>query len=215
MKKAIVGKKLGMTQIFLQDGRLVPVTVIQAGPCTVVQKKTMEKDGYEAVQFGFDAIPENRVEKLVNKPEAGHFKKAGVAPMRTLREFRLDDSASYEIGQEVKADIFAEGEKVDISGITKGHGFTGAIYRWNQHTGPMAHGSKYHRGLGSMSANSDPSRVFKNKHMPGHYGVEKVTVQNIEIVKVDAERRPSLGPGTAPCTSSRLRSASTFTISMF
>ena len=198
MKKAIVGKKLGMTQIFLQDGRLVPVTVIQAGPCTVVQKKTMEKDGYEAVQFGFDAIPENRVEKLVNKPEAGHFKKAGVAPMRTLREFRLDDSASYEIGQEVKADIFAEGEKVDISGITKGHGFTGAIYRWNQHTGPMAHGSKYHRGVGSMSANSDPSRVFKNKHMAGHYGVEKVTIQNLEIVKVDAERSLLLVHGAVP-----------------
>ena len=198
MKKAIVGKKLGMTQIFLQDGRLVPVTVIQAGPCTVVQKKTMEKDGYEAVQFGFDAIPENRVEKLVNKPDAGHFKKAGVAPMRTLREFRLDDSASYEIGQEVKADIFAEGEKVDISGISKGHGFTGAIQRWNQHTGPMAHGSKYHRGVGSMSANSDPSRVFKNKHMPGHYGVEKVTVQNIEVVKVDAERSLLLVHGAVP-----------------
>jgi len=198
MKKAIVGKKLGMTQIFLQDGRLVPVTVIQAGPCTVVQKKTMEKDGYEAVQFGFDAIPENRVEKLVNKPDAGHFKKAGVAPMRALREFRLEDSASYEIGQEVKADIFAEGEKVDISGITKGHGFTGAIYRWNQHTGPMAHGSKYHRGVGSMSANSDPSRVFKNKHMAGHYGVEKVTVQNIEIVKVDAERSLLLVHGAVP-----------------
>ncbi len=198
MKKAIIGKKLGMTQIFLQDGRLVPVTVIQAGPCTVVQKKTIEKDGYEAVQFGFDQIPENRVEKLVNKPDAGHFKKAGVAPMRNLREFRLEDSASYEIGQEVKADIFAEGEKVDISGITKGHGFTGAIYRWNQHTGPMAHGSKYHRGVGSMSANSDPSRVFKNKHMPGHYGVEKVTVQNIEIVKVDAERSLLLVHGAVP-----------------
>ena len=198
MKKAIVGKKLGMTQIFLQDGRLVPVTVIQAGPCTVVQKKTIEKDGYEAVQFGFEQIPENRVEKLVNKPDAGHFKKAGVAPMRTLREFRLEDSASYEIGQEVKADIFAEGEKVDISGITKGHGFTGAIYRWNQHTGPMAHGSKYHRGVGSMSANSDPSRVFKNKHMAGHYGVEKVTVQNIEIVKVDAERSLLLVHGAVP-----------------
>ena len=198
MKKGIIGKKLGMTQIFLQDGRLVPVTVIQAGPCTVVQKKTIEKDGYEAVQFGFEQIPENRVEKLVNKPDAGHFKKAGVAPMRTLREFRLEDSASYEIGQEVKADIFAEGEKVDISGITKGHGFTGAIYRWNQHTGPMSHGSKYHRGLGSMSANSDPSRVFKNKHMPGHYGVEKVTVQNIEVVKVDAERSLLLVHGAVP-----------------
>ena len=198
MKKAIVGKKLGMTQIFLPDGRLVPVTVIQAGPCTVVQKKTMEKDGYEAVQFGFDQIPQNRVEKLVNKPEAGHFKKAGVAPMRALREFRLDDSASYEIGQTVKADVFAEGEAVDITGITKGHGYTGAIYRWNQHTGPMAHGSKYHRGLGSMSANSDPSRVFKNKHMPGHYGVERVTVQNIEVVKVDAERSLLLVHGAVP-----------------
>ena len=198
MKKAIVGKKLGMTQIFLSDGRLVPVTVIQAGPCTVVQKKTVEKDGYEAVQFGFDQIPGNRVEKLVNKPDAGHFKKAGVAPMRTLREFRLEDSASYEIGQVVKADVFAEGEAVDITGITKGHGYTGAIYRWNQHTGPMAHGSKYHRGLGSMSANSDPSRVFKNKHMPGHYGVERVTVQNISVVKVDAERSLLLVHGAVP-----------------
>ncbi len=198
MKKAIIGKKLGMTQIFLPDGRLVPVTVIHAGPCTVVQKKTVEKDGYEAVQFGFDQVPENRVQKLVNKPDAGHFKKAGVAPMRRLREFRLDDSASYEIGQEIKADVFEAGEKVDISGVTKGRGFTGAIYRWNQHTGPMAHGSKYHRGVGSMSANSDPSRVFKNKHMPGHYGVERVTVQNLEIVQVDAERSLLLVHGAVP-----------------
>ncbi len=198
MKKAIVGKKLGMTQYFLPDGRLVPVTVIQAGPCTVVQKKTEEKDGYEAVQFGFDTYPENRVEKLVNKPDAGHFKKAGVAPARHLREFRLDDSASYEIGQVVKADVFNEGETVDITGITKGRGYTGAIYRWNQHTGPMAHGSKYHRGLGSMSANSDPSRVFKNKHMPGHYGVERVTIQHLAIVKVDAERSLLLVRGSVP-----------------
>ena len=180
MKKALIGKKLGMTQIFLADGRLVPVTVIQAGPCTVTQLKTAEKDGYEAVQFGFDKVPQNRVEKLVNKPEAGHFNKAGVAPMRTLREFRLDDAASYEIGQTIKADVFAEGDAVDITGISKGHGYTGAIYRWNQHTGPMAHGSKYHRGLGSMSANSDPSRVFKNKHMPDcqllqNQGENKVT----------------------------------------
>ena len=198
MKKAIVGKKLGMTQYFLPDGRLVPVTVIQAGPCTVVQKKTEEKDGYEAVQFGFDTYPENRVEKLVNKPDAGHFKKAGVAPARHLREFRLDDSASYEIGQVVKADVFNEGETVDITGITKGRGYTGAIYRWNQHTGPMAHGSKYHRGLGSMSANSDPSRVFKNKHMGGHYGVDRVTVQNLEVVSVDAERDLLLVKGAVP-----------------
>ena len=198
MKKAIVGKKLGMTQIFLPDGRLVPVTVIQAGPCTVVQKKTLEKDGYEAVQFGFDKIPENRVAKLVNKPDAGHFNKAGVAPTRALREFRFDDCSAYEIGQEIKADVFEEGEAVDITGITKGRGYTGPIYRWNQHTGPMAHGSKYHRGVGSMSANSDPSRVFKNKHMAGHYGVERVTIQNLSIVQVDAERSLLLVRGAVP-----------------
>ena len=198
MKKAIIGKKLGMTQIFLPDGRLVPVTVIQAGPCTVVQKKTMEKDGYEAVQFGFDEVPENRVAKLVNKPEAGHFAKAGVKPMRTLREFRLDDAASSEVGQVVGADVFTTEDKVDITGTSKGRGFTGAIYRWNQHTGPMAHGSKYHRGVGSMSANSDPSRVFKNKKMPGHYGVERVTIQNLSIVQVDAERSLLLVRGAVP-----------------
>ena len=156
MKKAIIGKKLGMTQIFLPDGRLVPVTVIQAGPCTVVQKKTVENDGYEAVQFGFDQVPENRAAKLVNKPEAGHFAKAGVKPMRALREFRLDDCAAFEVGQVIKADVFASGEAVDITGTTKGRGFTGPIYRWNHHTGPMAHGSKYHRGVGSMSANTYP-----------------------------------------------------------
>ena len=198
MKKAIIGKKLGMTQIFLPDGRLVPVTVIQAGPCTVVQKKTNEKDGYEAVQFGFEEIPENRVGKLVNKPENGHFAKAGVKPMRVLREFRLDDSAAYEVGQTIKADVFTTEDKVDISGISKGHGYTGAIYRWHQHTGPMAHGSKYHRGVGSMSANSDPSRVFKGKHMAGHYGVEKVTIQNLSIVQVDAERSLLLVRGSVP-----------------
>ena len=198
MKKAILGKKLGMTQIFMPDGSLVPVTVIQAGPCTVVQKKTVESDGYDAVQFGFDTYPEKRGEKLVNKPEAGHFKKAGVAPARYLREFRLDDAASYEVGQVVKADVFAEGEKIDITGTSKGHGFTSPIYRWNQHTGPMAHGSKYHRGVGSMSANSDPSRVFKNKHMAGHYGVERTTIQNLTVVKVDAERDLLLVRGAVP-----------------
>ncbi len=198
MKKAIIGKKLGMTQIFLPDGRLIPVTVIQAGPCTVVQKKTLENDGYEAVQFGFDAVPQNRVKKLVNKPDAGHFKKAGVAPMRRLREFRLDDCAAYEIGQVIKADVFAEGDIIDVTGTTKGRGFNGAIYRWNQHTGPMAHGSKYHRGLGSMSANSDPSRVFKNKHMPGHYGVERVTIQKLTVARVDAERSLLLVHGAVP-----------------
>ena len=193
MKKAIIGKKLGMTQIFLPDGSLAPVTVIQAGPCTVVQKKTVEKDGYEAVQFGFEEIPEERAKKLVNKPESGHFAKAGVKPMRELREFRLDDSASFEVGQVVKADIFEAGETVDVTGTSKGHGFTGAIYRWNHHTGPMAHGSKYHRGVGSMSANTYPARVFKNKKMSGHYGVERVT-----IVQVDAERSLLLVRGAVP-----------------
>ena len=198
MKKAIVGKKVGMTQVFSPDGRLIPVTVIQAGPCTVVQKKTVENDGYAAVQVGFDTIPKHRVKKLVNKPQAGHFKKAGVAPTRKLREFRFEDSDAYEIGQVIKADVFAEGDKVDVTGISKGHGYTGTIRRWNQHTGPMAHGSKYHRGVGSLSANSDPSRVFKNKKMAGRYGGEKVTVQNLEIVRVDAERNLILIKGAVP-----------------
>ena len=198
MKKAIVGKKIGMTQVFTDDGRLVPVTVVEAGPCKVVQKKTTESDGYEAVQVGFDTYAENRAKKLVNKPMAGHFKKADVAPTRYLREFRLDNVAELEVGNELTVAQFEAGEKIDVSGITKGHGFTGAIQRWNQHTGPMAHGSKYHRGVGSMGANSDPSRVFKNKHMPGHYGVERVTIQNLEIVKVDAERNLLLIKGAVP-----------------
>lgn len=198
MKKAIVGKKIGMTQVFTDDGRLVPVTVVEAGPCKVVQKKTTESDGYDAVQVGFDTYAENRAKKLVNKPLTGHFKKAGVAPARYLREFRLDNVAELEVGNELTVSQFEAGEKIDVSGVSKGHGFTGAIQRWNQHTGPMAHGSKYHRGVGSMSANSDPSRVFKNKHMPGHYGVERVTVQNLEIVRVDAERNLLLIKGAVP-----------------
>ena len=198
MKKAIVGKKIGMTQVFTDDGRLVPVTVVEAGPCKVVQKKTTESDGYEAVQVGFDTYAENRAQKLVNKPMAGHFKKADVAPTRYLREFRLDNVNELEVGNELTVAQFEAGEKIDVSGISKGHGFTGAIQRWNQHTGPMAHGSKYHRGVGSMGANSDPSRVFKNKHMAGHYGVERVTVQNLEIVKVDAERNLLLIKGAVP-----------------
>ena len=198
MKKGIVGKKIGMTQIFTEDGRLIPVTVIEAGPCPVVQKKTVEKDGYEAIQVGFDAYAPNRAEKLVNKPLKGHFAKAEVAPTRKLRELRLDDCSAYNVGDEVKVDVFAAGDKIDVTGTSKGHGFTGVIQRWNQHTGPMAHGSKYHRGVGSMGANSDPSRVFKNKHMPGHYGVERVTIQNLEIVKVDAERNLLLIKGAVP-----------------
>ncbi|MCL2866427.1 MAG: 50S ribosomal protein L3 [Clostridia bacterium] len=198
MKKAIVGKKIGMTQIFMDNGHLVPVTVIEAGPCTVVQKKTKEKDGYDAVQVGFGQLTERRAQKLLTKPDLGHLKKAGVAPVRTLREFRFDDCSPYEVGKQIKADQFAQGDIVDITGTSKGHGFTGAIYRWNQHTGPMSHGSKYHRGLGSMGANSDPSRVFKNKHMPGHYGVERVTIQNLTVVQVDAERGLLLVKGAVP-----------------
>ena len=198
MKKAIVGKKIGMTQVFTEDGRLVPVTVIQAGPCTVVQTKPVESDGYAAVQVGFGALTEDRAKKLLTKPELGHYKKAGVAATRTLRELRFDDCSQYKVGDTLKVDQFAQGDKIDITGTSKGHGFTSPIYRWNQHTGPMAHGSKYHRGVGSMSANSDPSRVFKNKHMAGHYGVDRVTIQNLEVVSVDAERDLLLVKGAVP-----------------
>ena len=185
MKKGIVGKKIGMTQIFTEDGRLIPVTVIQAGPCPVVQKKTVENDGYEAIQVGFDAYAENRAEKLVNKPLKGHFAKANVAPCRKLRELRLEDCSAYNVGDEVKVDVFAAGDKVDITGTSKGHGFTGAIARWNQHTGPMAHGSKYHRGVGSLSANSTPSRVFKNKKIAVYLG----------DTCIFSRKRPVLAPG--------------------
>ena len=198
MKKGIVGKKIGMTQIFTEDGRLIPVTVIEAGPCPVVQKKTVEKDGYEAIQVGFDAYAPNRAEKLVNKPLKGHFAKAEVAPTRKLRELRLEDCSAYNVGDIVKVDVFAVGDKIDVTGTSKGHGFTGVIQRWNQHTGPMAHGSKYHRGVGSMGANSTPSRVFKNKHMSGHYGVDRVTVQNLSVVRVDTERNLLLVRGNVP-----------------
>ena len=198
MKKAILGKKIGMTQIFVADGRLVPVTVVEAGPCTVTMVKTQKTDGYEAIQVGFDELSENRAKKLLNKPEQGHFAKAGVAATRYLRELRLDDITPYTVGQAIKCDVFAEGDKVDVSGITKGHGYTGTIQRWNMHTGPMAHGSKYHRGVGSLSANSDPSRVFKNKKMAGQYGHEKVTIQNLEVVRVDAERNLLLIKGALP-----------------
>lgn len=198
MEKAILGKKIGMTQIFLQDGRLVPVTVVEAGPCPVTQVKTVQSDGYEAVQVGFGELAEQRAKKLKNKPELGHFKKAGVEPMRVLREFRLDDISSIEVGQKITVAEFAAGERVDVSGVSKGHGYSGVVQRWNQHTGPMKHGSKYHRGVGSMSANSDPSRVFKNKHMPGQYGHENVTVLNLEVVRVDAERNLLLIRGALP-----------------
>ena len=198
MKKAILGTKVGMTQLFLEDGRVVPVTVVEAGPCTVVQKKTVERDGYSAIQVGFKTLSESRAKKLKNKPEQGHFKKAGVAATRYLREFRLDDAHNYEVGQLINVDVFAKGDSVDVVGTSKGHGYTGAILRWNQHTGPMAHGSKYHRGVGSLSANSDPSRVFKNKHMSGQWGHERVTVQNLEVVRVDGERNLLFVKGALP-----------------
>lgn len=198
MKKAILGKKIGMTQIFVDDGRLVPVTVVEAGPCTVTMVKTCETDGYEAIQVGFGELSDQRAKKLLNKPELGHFAKAGVNPARYLREFRVDDVSAYSVGDTIKVDVFAEGDKIDVVGTSKGHGYAGVIQRWNQHTGPMAHGSKYHRGVGSMGANSTPSRVFKNKHMPGQYGGDRVTVQNLEVVKIDAERNLLMIKGAIP-----------------
>lgn len=198
MKKAIVGKKIGMTQVFTEDGRLVPVTVIEAGPCTVMQKKTVETDGYEAVQVGFGALTEKRAEKLLTKPEVGHYKKAGVAPMRTLREFRFDDCSGYNVGDELKADQFAAGDQDRHHRHQQGSRLHRRDPALEPAHRPMAHGSKYHRGVGSLSANSDPSRVFKNKHMAGHYGVDRVTIQNLEIVQVDAERNLLLVKGAVP-----------------
>lgn len=196
MKKAILGTKLGMSQVFTENGHLVPVTVVEAGPCTVVQVKTKETDGYEAVQLGFREYPENRAKKLCTKPLLGKFEKAGVKPCRVLREFPLE--GTYNVGDVVKADVFAAGDQIDVTGISKGRGFSGVIKRWNQSRGPMAHGSKYHRGVGSMGASAHPSRVFKNKHMPGHYGVERVTIQNLKVVRVDAERNLILVRGSLP-----------------
>ena len=194
MKKAILATKVGMTQIFNEDGVLTPVTVLQAGPCVVTQVKTVENDGYSAVQVGFV----DKREKLVNKPMKGQFDKAGVSYKRFVREFRFEDAESYELAQEIKADIFTAGEKVDATAISKGKGFQGAIKRHGQSRGPMAHGSKYHRHAGSNGACSDPSRVFKGKKMAGHMGNKKVTVQNLEIVKVDAENNLLLVKGAVP-----------------
>ena len=199
MNKAIIGKKLGMSQVFTEDGIVIPVTVVEAGPCPVVQKKTVDKDGYDAVQVAFGSYKDDkRADKLTNKPLKGHYAKAGVKPMRTLKEFRLDDCSAYEVGGAITCDVFAAGDKVDVVGTSKGHGFTGAIKRWNQHCGPMAHGSGYHRGVGSLSANSTPSRVFKNKKMSGHWGNERVTVQNLTVVKIDKDRNLILVKGAVP-----------------
>ncbi len=194
MKKAIIGRKIGMTQIFDENGKVIPVTVVEAGPCAVLQKKTEEKDGYNAIQVGFEDIRE----KLANKPKKGHFAKAGVSLKRIVREFRLENIDEYEVGTEIKADVFAAGDKVDVTGVSKGKGFQGTIKRWNFHRGPMAHGSKYHRAVGSMGAASDPSRTFKNKKMPGHMGNKKTTILNIEVVKVMADKNVLLIKGGIP-----------------
>ena len=194
MKKAILATKVGMTQIFNEDGVLTPVTVLQAGPCVVTQVKTVETDGYSAVQVGYV----DKREKLVNKPLKGQFDKAGVSYKRYLREFRLEDAENYELGQEIKADVFAAGDKIDVSAVSKGKGFQGAIKRHGQSRGPMAHGSKYHRHAGSNGAASDPSKVFKGKKMPGHMGHKKVTVQNLEIVRVDLDNSLILVKGAVP-----------------
>ena len=194
MNKAIMGTKLGMSQVFNADGTVIPVTVVLAGPCPVVQIKNAEKDGYAAIQIGYGAIKE----KNVVKPVKGHFDKAKVKPMRKLRELRLADCSAYSVRDEIKCSIFAAGEKVDVTGTSKGKGFAGAVKRWNHHIGPKAHGSGYHRGVGSMGACSTPSRVFKNKKMSGHLGNERVTVQNLTVVKVDTERNLILLKGAVP-----------------
>jgi large subunit ribosomal protein L3 len=194
MKKAIIGKKLGMTQIFDENRKVVPVTVVEAGPCVVIQKKTIENDGYNAIKVGFGEIRE----KLVNKPVQGQFAKAGTSLKRHIKEFRLNDISAYEVGQEFKADIFTAGEKIDVSGISKGKGFQGVIKRWNAAVGPMSHGSKFHRAPGSMGASSDPSKTFKNKHMPGHMGNVRRTVINLEIVRVMPEKNIILVKGGIP-----------------
>ena len=210
MKKAILATKVGMTQIFDADGVLIPVTVLQAGPCYVTQVKTVENDGYSAVQVGFVDKKEKEVSKDatgkkeirhrhgVNKAEKGHFDKAGVTGKRYVREFKFENAADYNLGDAITADIFANGDKVDATAISKGKGFQGAIKRYGQHRGPMTHGSKFHRHQGSNGACSSPSKVFKGKGMPGHMGSVKVTVQNLEVVRVDAENNLLLIKGAVP-----------------
>ena len=210
MKKAILATKVGMTQIFDEDGVLIPVTVLEAGPCVVTQIKTEETDGYNAIQVGFKEAAERSVntdksghKNVIHrhgatKAEQGHFEKAGVPAMQVVREFRLENAGEYELAQEIKADIFQAGDKVDATAISKGKGYQGAIKRHGQSRGPMTHGSKYHRHAGSNGAASDPSKVFKGKKMPGHMGSEKVTVQNLEIVRVDAENNLLLVKGSVP-----------------
>ena len=195
MNKAIIGRKLGMTQLFSQDGKVIPVTVIEAGPCPVIQVKTLERDGYSAVKLGFGAADE----KSLNKPQLGQFKKAGVAPCKVMKEFKLDGADAMNVGEIVNCDVFAAGDKIDVSGVSKGHGFTGVIKRWNHHRLKETHGvGPVHRDVGSMGANSSPSRVFKGKKMAGQYGHENVTILNLEVVRVDKERNAILVKGAVP-----------------
>ena len=194
MKKAIIGKKVGMTQIFDEKGNVVPVTVIEAGPCNVVQIKTVETDGYNAIQLGYGDVKEYKV----NKPERGHFKKAEVNPQKHLREFKVSDVNSYKVGDVITVDTFSEGDIVDVQGISKGKGFQGVIKRHGQHRGPMGHGSMYHRRPGSMGATSTPGRVFKGKKLPGRMGSDKITIQNLRVVKVDLDKNVILVKGSVP-----------------
>ena len=194
MKKAIIGRKVGMTQIFDEKGNVIPVTVIEAGPCSVIQVKTVETDGYDAVQLGFGTVKE----KKLNKPEKGHFTKVKVTPVKHLREFRLSDVSNVKVGDEIKADVFTAGETVDIQGTTKGKGFQGVIKRHGQSRGPMGHGSMYHRRPGSTGSTSTPGRVFKGKKLPGHMGNVTVTIQNLKVVRVDLDKNCILVKGSVP-----------------
>ena len=194
MRKGLIGRKVGMTQIFDEKGMVIPVTVIEAGPCTVVQIKNKENDGYNAVQLGFGDVKE----KHVNKPMKGHFNKAKLAPKKHLREFRMENIDEFKVGNELKADVFSANDMVDIQGVTKGKGFQGVIKRHGQHRGPMGHGSMYHRRPGSMGACATPSRVFKGKKLPGHMGVETVTIQNLKVVSVDLDKNVILVKGSVP-----------------
>ncbi len=192
--KMIIGRKIGMTQIFDEDGNAIPVTVVKAGPCVVVQKRTPEVDGYSAVQLGFEEIPE----KKVNKPLMGHFKKAGVGPFRILKEFRVENVDEYEIGQKIDVSIFESGDVVDVTGWSKGRGFAGAMKRWGFRGGPKSHGSKFHRMLGSVGQHTEPAKILKGKKMPGRYGNERVTVRNLKVVKVDPDNNLVVIKGGVP-----------------
>ena len=194
MKKTIIGKKIGMTQIFDEEGKVIPVTVIEAGPCVIAQVKSVETDGYNAIQLGFGDVKESKV----NKPEKGHFAKASITAKKHLREFRVDEVESYKVGDEIKADTFVEGDKIDVQGTSKGKGFQGVIKRHGQSRGPMGHGSMYHRRPGSMGPTSTPGRVFKGKKLPGHMGVQTITIQNLDVVAVDMDKNVILVKGSVP-----------------